>query len=48
VEWTEIYGFRNIVAHEYSKIKMSEVWQMIQEDLLKLRVDIERILKKIS
>ena len=25
VEWVEIYGFRNIVAHEYSKIKMSQV-----------------------
>lgn len=46
VEWAEIYSFRNIVAHEYSKIKMSEVWQMIKEDLPYLRVDIEKILRK--
>jgi len=47
VEWAEIYGFRNIVAHEYSKIKMSEVWQMIKEDLPHLRADIEKILRNL-
>lgn len=47
VEWSEIYGFRNIVAHEYSKIKMSGVWQMVKEDLPRLKLDIEKILSGI-
>ncbi|MDR3543493.1 MAG: DUF86 domain-containing protein [Desulfosporosinus sp.] len=47
VEWVEIYGFRNIVAHEYSKIKMSQVWQMVQEDLPHLKSDIENILRNL-
>lgn len=47
VEWVEIYGFRNIVAHEYSKIKMSQVWQMVQEDLPHLRADVEKILRNL-
>jgi len=47
VEWVEIYGFRNIVAHEYSKIKMSQVWQMVQEDLPHLKADVENILRNL-
>jgi uncharacterized protein with HEPN domain len=47
VEWIEIYGFRNIVAHEYTKIKMSRVWQMVQEDLPHLRAAIDEILRNL-
>ena len=48
VEWAEIYGFRNIVAHEYSKVKMSQVWQMIEEDLPDLKRNLEKILRNLQ
>lgn len=45
VQWTEIYGFRNIVAHEYANIKMSDVWLMVKEDLYQLKEDVENIIR---
>ena len=31
--WSEIKGFRNIVAHNYFGVDAEEVWQIIQNDL---------------
>ena len=47
IEWSGIYGFRNIVAHDYAKIRMEQVWQMVQNDLPKLRHDIEKMISEL-
>jgi uncharacterized protein with HEPN domain len=44
IEWQKIYGFRNIVAHHYFGINVDIVWQIIREDLPKLKEEIEQII----
>ena len=43
IDWTDIYGFRNIVAHHYAKVKMTQVWYMVLNDLPQLKVELEKI-----
>jgi len=45
INWQKIYGFRNIVAHHYFGINVDIVWQIICNDLSKLKKDIEKLLK---
>ena len=45
IEWLKIKGFRNLVAHDYFGVDAEEVWQIINNDLLILKKDIQKILK---
>lgn len=44
IDWPKIYTFRNILAHHYFGINVDIVWQIISNDLPKLKEDITRIL----
>ena len=44
IEWNRIKGFRNLVAHDYFGIDAEEVWQIISNDLPKLKANIEKII----
>jgi len=44
IDWNRIRGFRNLVAHDYFGIDAEEVWQIIVNDLPKLKDDIKNIL----
>lgn len=33
IDWINIIGFRNILAHDYFGIDSDEVWQIIMDDL---------------
>jgi uncharacterized protein with HEPN domain len=44
IDWKNIKGFRNIVAHNYFGIDAEEVWQIIRERLPSLKADISKIL----
>ncbi len=46
VEWKEIAGFRIVVAHTYFKINWDIVWDIIKNELPKLKEDIQEILEK--
>ena len=46
IDWFKIKGFRNIIAHDYFGIDAEEVWQIATTHLVKLKDDINRILKK--
>ncbi len=46
VDWININGLRNIIAHEYWGIDYSIVWSVIVLDLPKLKTDIQNILVK--
>ncbi|HHZ93308.1 TPA: DUF86 domain-containing protein [Candidatus Poribacteria bacterium] len=37
-------SFRNILAHGYDSIDDRIVWEIIEEDLDKLRLDIEKLM----
>lgn len=36
VPWHEIRGFRNVVAHDYGKLRLSWVWKTITRDVPEL------------
>lgn len=43
--WYKVRSFRNMIAHEYFNIKLPAVWQIIENDLPKLRSVITLILQ---
>ncbi len=45
IEWQKIKGLRNIVAHDYWGVDVEMVWQIVQNNLPVLTLQIDRILK---
>jgi uncharacterized protein with HEPN domain len=33
VPWRQIFGFRDVVVHDYARVDLQEVWRIVQEDL---------------
>lgn len=48
IDWHEIKGFRNIVAHNYFGIDAEEVWEIIQSHLPKLKDDLNKIIAELK
>jgi len=48
IEWAEIIGFRIVVAHTYFKVDMNIIWDIVENELPKLKKEIEKILKEIK
>ena len=46
VNWRDIKDFRNFLIHEYFGVDFEIVWQTIEEDLPKLKVSINRLIKE--
>ncbi len=46
--WKQIIGMRNIISHEYLSVDPELVFNIVQEELAPLLVDIRRILKDID
>ncbi len=44
--WYKVRSFRNMIAHEYFNIKLSAVWEIIQQDIPNLKTVILNILNK--
>lgn len=42
--WYKVRAFRNLIAHEYFNIKLSAVWDIIQNELHTLKSMINQIL----
>jgi uncharacterized protein with HEPN domain len=46
VAWAEIVAFRNILVHEYFRVNLELVWQIVVRDLPALKANIEAILQE--
>jgi uncharacterized protein with HEPN domain len=47
IEWHLISGFRNIIVHEYFKVNWHLIWNIIEDDLPKLKLEIELLLNEL-
>ena len=48
VPWNEARGMRNILILEYFRVELDEVWKTLNEDLPKLKHQIQLILNDIK
>jgi uncharacterized protein with HEPN domain len=48
LNWDTIRGFRNFMTHEYHLIDLDRVWDIINDDLPELEVEINRLRELIE
>lgn len=46
VPWAQIVAFRNIVVHEYFRVSLNLVWEVVQNNLPSLKNALESILQE--
>ncbi len=46
IEWIIIKNLRNKIVHDYEGIKLNFIWDIITEDIVKLKTDLEKILEE--
>ena len=44
IEWSIIKGLRNRIVHDYDGISLKSIWFVLENDLLQLKEDIEKII----
>ena len=45
IEWIIIKNLRNKIVHDYEGIKLNFIWDILTEHIIKLKLDLEQILK---
>lgn len=48
IEWIIIKNLRNKIVHDYEGIKLNFIWDIITEDIVQLKVDLEEILSNVN
>lgn len=48
VPWESIFGFRNVLVHDYLGIRLERIWEIIERDLPAFRTTLEAIRTKIE
>jgi uncharacterized protein with HEPN domain len=48
VPWAQIVAFRNIVVHEYFRVSLNLVWEVVQNNLPSLKNSLESILQEMG
>lgn len=43
IPWRSLYGLRNKIVHEYDGLALTLIWEIIFEDVPKLRRDLEAL-----
>ena len=46
IPWKQIYGLRNRIVHGYSGVDMNIIWDVIQNDLVPLKNELEIYLER--
>mgnify|MGYP003370253342 CR=1 FL=1 len=45
IEWIVIKNLRNKIVHDYEGIKLNFIWDIVTNDIIQLKVNLEEILK---
>jgi len=48
IPWPQVISTRNYLIHEYFKIDVNEIWNVVQNDLPDLKVKIQAILRSLG
>lgn len=48
IEWKNFAGIRDKLIHSYFSVNIERVWNVVKQDLPKLKNEIEKILKKLE
>ena len=48
IEWIIIKNLRNKIVHDYEGIKLNLIWDIVKNDIVQLKVDLEEILDNNS
>ena len=46
IEWNIIKNLRNKIVHDYEGINLNLIWDIITDDIIQLKMDLEKILKE--
>jgi uncharacterized protein with HEPN domain len=46
IEWSKIIGLRNILVHDYYIVDHSVIWEIVEDELSKLRLQIVALISK--
>jgi uncharacterized protein with HEPN domain len=46
IAWNKVAGMRDLLAHKYGRLDPAIVWQVVEEDLPRLRVAVAAILAR--
>jgi len=48
VDWRNIAGFRNVIVHDYLGIDVEQIWDIVEQDLPKLRSAVDSMIIKLG
>jgi uncharacterized protein with HEPN domain len=48
VPWQQMAGLRDVLIHDYLKVNLNLVWQIIEQNLPELKEQVESILQSLS
>ena len=48
VDWRGLSGFRNVLVHDYLGVDLNTVWQLVEEELPKLKRQIVAVLDELE
>lgn len=46
IEWNMMKGLRNRIVHDYEGINLKSIWFIINNDILKLKQDVQNIIEQ--
>ncbi|MDX2254005.1 MAG: HepT-like ribonuclease domain-containing protein [Pseudanabaenaceae cyanobacterium bins.39] len=47
IDWDGMAGMRDILAHQYDRVNIQVVWDVVQTDLPPLLVSLQAVLKSV-